>query len=357
MRRLLCMISIVTLLSSCSDDGGGKPDAGPDLGGPDQRALDLAGADAPEPDGSPNPDQTIDAPGPVSAWTEMPSGAVDPIQAIWGAGPGDVHAVGKNGLILHYDGTSWSKMASPQTNDLYAVWGVSATEVYAAGDEKIATYNGTKWVAGYEDPAYDIRDLWSAPGSSTIWAVGKLGGNICYKSGAGDPTGDWSAVYLYTTTSASMYGIWGASDSEIYAVGDGGLVLKCSGTCTSVSSWSIMTTGVTTDLRDIWGFSSSDIFAVGLNGVVLHYDGTTWSKVTTGSSSYFHGVWGSSPTDVFAVGNPVFAPDEAIFRHDGSSWTKLPPPKSVALHRVWGSSATDVFAVGNFTILHFDGTP
>ena len=37
-----------------------------------------------------------------------------------------------------------------------------------------------------------------------------------------------------------------------------------------------MDSGIQTGLNGIWGDSSNDVFAVGNGGVILHYDGTKW---------------------------------------------------------------------------------
>jgi hypothetical protein len=57
-------------------------------------------------------------------------------------------------------------------------------------------------------------------------------------------------------------------------------------------------------LRGIWGNSATNVFAVGEGGMILHYDGKAWKKTTSGTTNDFNGVWGSSAADVFAVGNP-----------------------------------------------------
>jgi hypothetical protein len=61
----------------------------------------------------------------------------------------------------------------------------------------------------------------------------------------------------------------------------------------------IPATGV---LQDLWGTSATDVFVVGENGVVLHYDGAEWTG-SSQSDRTLLGVWGPSPGDVFAVGN------------------------------------------------------
>jgi hypothetical protein len=55
-------------------------------------------------------------------------------------------------------------------------------------------------------------------------------------------------------------------------------------------------------LYGVWGSSGSDVFAVGHSGTILHYDGTGWSAMISGTRNSLRGVRGSSGSDVFAVG-------------------------------------------------------
>lgn len=66
-----------------------------------------------------------------------------------------------------------------------------------------------------------------------------------------------------------------------------------------------MGSGVFTGLHGIWGASASNLFAVGSNGIILHYDGGTWSETNFGVRYNLNGTWGSSGNYVFAVGSPA----------------------------------------------------
>src|SRR6266566_1700240 len=100
----------------------------------------------------------------------------------------------------------------------------------------------------------------------------------------------------------------------------------------------------------VWGASGSDVFAVGDDGNIWHYDGTRWTSQQSGTTQDLYAVWGSGGKDVFAVGA-----GGTIVHYDGTSWTVQPSPTSADLAGVWGSGGTDVFAVGG-TILHYNGT-
>jgi len=143
-----------------------------------------------------------------------------------------------------------------------------------------------------------------------------------------------------------LYGVWGISPSDVFAVGYSGIILHYDG-----GSWNYMTSRISNQLNDVWGSSSSDVFAVGASGTILHYNGSTWSAMTTDTSNTLWDVWGSSGSNVFAVGSFGL-----ILHYNGSAWSAMSSGTHQDLMAVWGSSGSDVFAIGyDSTILHYDG--
>jgi hypothetical protein len=65
----------------------------------------------------------------------LPQGNI--LARIWGKDANNAWAVGYNGTILKWNGSSWSSQSSGTTQDLYGVWGSDANNVWAVG------YNGT----------------------------------------------------------------------------------------------------------------------------------------------------------------------------------------------------------------------
>ena len=108
-------------------------------------------------------------------------------------------------------------------------------------------------------------------------------------------SGAWAPMPSGTTN--ALYGVWGSSGSDVFAVGQLGTILHCNG-----SAWSAMSSGTTIILRGVWGSSGSDVLAIGSSGTILHYNGSAWSAMTSGTTNSLYGVWGSSGSDVFAVG-------------------------------------------------------
>jgi hypothetical protein len=352
----VCMIVVVGAAGGCSGDSGKSFDLGSDQLVADQRMTDgktldvavkaEAGRDKSKPDVRPDS-------GPPSAWKETNFSAT--FNAVWGLNATTIFAVGKGGLIVRYDGTSWKTMTNPEKFELNAVWGSSASNVYAAGESGVIKWDGTAWAK--DGSSYDVYAYRSLYGTSdNLFAAGP-GGRLGYKALTGTYA-YWSSVYFSSTIKNDFNGVWGTG-SDIFVVGNDGLILKCStSSCTTSSNWTTMTSGTTSHLRAVWGSSATDVFVVGLDGTILHYDGTTWSPLDAKTSTYFYGVWGAGANDVYVVGNPIFKADEAIFHYDGSTWTTLPPPKTtIGYFGIWASGAKDVWAVGNAgSILHYDGT-
>jgi len=167
---------------------------------------------------------------------------------------------------------------------------------------------------------------------------------------------EWQQQWINDGT---LWKVWGSSASDVFTVGDDGVILHYDGN--PEGTWVKMDSGTTENLRDIWGSSATDVFAVVSSSTIIHYDGSTWSEMAIGTGYYLRGIWGSSASDVFAVG------DMGKIRHyNGTNWHSDTNNTSDSLSSVWGSSATDVFAVGGdpgdgtpgssySTILHYDG--
>jgi len=192
-----------------------------------------------------------------------------------------------------------------------------------------------------------VNGLWGAS-ASEVFAVG-YGGLVRYAGGAW--TEDPSPV-----PDAVLWDVWGSSGSDVFAVGSEGTILHWDGT-----AWEEMDSGLEDDicgcgitLWGVWGSGPDDVYAVGDEGVILHYDGTEWAARDTMPVSSLYGVWGSGPDNVFAAGE-----EGGIFHYDGTGWTPMTSGLEGTgeyLNGIWGLSATDVYAPASNGVLHFDGT-
>ncbi len=187
-------------------------------------------------------------------------------------------------------------------------------------------------------------------------------------------TGPWTFL-TPTPTGNTLYDAYSPDGGGVvYHVGDGGLILKQTGT-----TFTVMDTGTTAPLRGIHGSGPNDIWAVGgssaaptssdpLRSVLLHFDGSVWTATTPPVWTYFtdlypmEKVWVADDGQAFAVSNSSSLP--AKWNAVSSKWefedVADPQGKLVnyeTLYDIFGFSAQDVYAVGTYgTILHRDAS-
>ena len=125
-----------------------------------------------------------------------------------------------------------------------------------------------------------------------------------------------------------------------------------------MSTWTTQTISGP-NYQAIWGTSASNIFAVGQNGIVsavAHFDGTTWAAQTLPASTHvLRAVWGSSATDVWAVGDQNTAFHTT---NGGVTWVAvtISTISSNSFRAITGTSASDIYVVGTGgSIWHWTG--
>lgn len=183
-------------------------------------------------------------------WQVVQEGLDGALLSVWGTSRSDVWAVGADArdgdgpLVVHFDGEAWTRMPTGQTaGDLWWVFGFENGPVYMGGDGGV--------IVRYEDDTFTVMDT---PGQETV------------------------------------FGIWGASPSDVWAVGGasdstGGFAWRLSG-----DAWEpepSLPADVTSDAA-VWkmfGRSADDAWLVGSNGVALHWDGSALTQGDTGVGS------------------------------------------------------------------------
>jgi photosystem II stability/assembly factor-like uncharacterized protein len=258
---------------------------------------------------------------------------------IWGSSERDIYAVGYDGTIIHFDGSSWNIMNSGVRKDLLCIWGNSANNIYAVGVAgTILNFDGSAWNTMKNDR---ISNLYSIYGSAdnNVFAVGSGGTILRYENST------WASMTNGNKTNLS--GVLGNSKDFILAIGAEGAFLRYDG-----NTWNSMDTGSKSSLNGAWISPENDIFAVGYNGTIMHYSPGIWSKMESRTTSTLMGIWGTSSNDIFAVGSSGL-----ILHYDGNIWNSMKSDTTSNLTSIWGTSSSDLFAVGEHgTILHFNGT-
>jgi len=104
--------------------------------------------------------------------------------------------------------------------------------------------------------------------------------------------------------------------------------------------WQTMNSPVIQDLNAIWGRSRTDIYAVGNNGVILHYDGNAWRNQMSSVQNDLHAIWGNE-TDIYIVGD-----NGLILKHEYQTWVPMTSGTDNDLLDIWGITENDIIVVG-----------
>ncbi len=305
------------------------------------------------------------------AWEFMPSGTTNNLNSISGISDEIIYAVGASGTILKCNGTTWSAQASGTTWNLNNVWAVRTNNIYAVGDYRgIFRSDGSTWskihsqstnypLYGIGGPDSDNGKMIAIGKNNTIWVLfvpqyyNILDGNessfrsqeqheysnnlnAAWTSPAGEVVvvGDkgflawyegydfWGHNNLDKWTSPvtnNLRGIWGLDYNNLFAVGDGGTILRR----VNGGNWAKMTSNTTANLRAVWGTAMNNVYAVGASGTVMRFDGSTWSKITVPTTQQLNGIWGVSGNEIYAVGNAgaiiKYVGSQACFCPDGGT--------------------------------------
>ncbi|MFC1591428.1 DUF4372 domain-containing protein [Thermodesulfobacteriota bacterium] len=132
------------------------------------------------------------------------------LNSVWGTSDSNVYAVGDEGTILHYDGSSWSSVESPTDYDLNAIAGNSASDIYAVGERGIVLhFNGEYWSTNTLGSTLDLVALQAIP-PADFYAV-DAEGTIFHHDGT-----IWRSFYKHYI--GQIVDVWGTSPEELYAV-------------------------------------------------------------------------------------------------------------------------------------------
>lgn len=133
---------------------------------------------------------------------------------VWGRSASDVYAVGRTGLILHFDGNTWKQVATDTARTLFTVHG-DETDVIAVGglgDAVIEELEGDAFVNRAPANLLQVNGIY-VRGLGEAVAAGN-DGTIVKRSAAG-----WNAVITGFSTTRDFHGAWMDPEGGIWAVG------------------------------------------------------------------------------------------------------------------------------------------
>lgn len=255
-----------------------------------------------------------------------------PFFDVWGTAHDDVYAVGPSGL-MHYDGADWMPMETGFDTLLRTIDGRSSTDILIGTDKGVLHYDGVDWTLTPLPCRNLIWSVWVDPATPAAVAVGSCDSAMVF-----DGT-QWRGYRVI----AELAAVWGAAANDVFGVTVNGLIGHFDG-----SAWAYTTGFGNRSLYAIWGASESDIYAGG-DGVILHYDGSAWSPLTVLVTQRVLSIWGDDSGRLFCGTDDGF-----ILRATSDRASFFPRRTTNAIYGIWGSSADDIIAVGwNSTILRY----
>ena len=299
--------------------------------------------------------------GPSDAWAVGQSGAYH-----WDGKAWSLSSVLKNGravfassgrvfvavdsAVLVGDGTTFATgldWGADSTGPL-ALTGTAADDVWAVGGQgRIEHFDGTSWSAIESGARATLRGA-AALARGELLAVGDGGAMVQVVAGKASLSGDGEQ------TRGAINGFAGQSVKDLYAVSEGGQVLHSDG-----AGWTTLRTFADSRLAAAARTLDGKLLVLaqprGGGSVVPVWDGTSWSEAPKTSSARLNALW-RSPTGVFyAVGEAG-----SIQRFDlDDAFRPVQSPTTVDLQQVDGCGADDVWAVGSTdqqsALVHFDG--
>lgn len=289
-----------------------------------------------------------------------------------------VYFVGEGGTIASYYGGVFSIADTPTNAQLNAIHGIGNNDIWTVGGDAMLSptdparcvilhYGGpaTSWAWESVTPPKDqfdqyfpLNDVW-ADGAGTVYAVGNGIPRVA-KSTSG---GAWVYEDVGNPSNWGFNSVYGFASDDVYLSGGCGMIYHWNG-----SAWTLERTddpatycpSINTGMvLKIWGPDADNVFAVTNGGSVLKRNpvGGTWAEVTSGADgTSLYAISGSSGTDMYFTGAM------GVTKHyDGSTVTTLPASSDTsvvhALFKGTGPSYTQYWmGLDNGGIVQFDGT-
>lgn len=266
----------------------------------------------------------------------------------WAIGPRDVYAAGI-GSFFHFDGSAWTKVDTklPTRGDgyvaLYTLWASGAGDVFAGGIHGTVHFDGKAWSL-QDMPTESITGI-AGTGPSNVLALAESGSLYRWEATGWQWLTDVDAATT-RVSSKELTSIWLASDDDLWATGDGGLVVRRQRTFTKEAS------GTTKDLRAVSG-ADGELWAVGDGGTISHFVNGGWTIEPSGTSKHLRDVWAAGNGAAWAVGD-----GGTVLERAAGTWKVHPSGTKKDLLAIAGKAGAvaTVAAVGRGgTVVTYDG--
>ena len=268
------------------------------------------------------------------------------LASVWGTGPDDIWTVGADGgrevgpLVYHYDGIEWQRMDTGQSGDLWWVFGFPGGPVFMGGSGgMILRFHDGEFERMTTPSTATVYGIWGTA-QNDLWAVGghaSSGAFAWHFDG-----GTWSPAEGFpqdVVQYASLFKLTGRSAEDIWMVGTGGVALHYDG-----QRFERASSGTDRTLFTVHADAERFVAVGGFgSGVLVENIGDGWKDVTPSGALHAIGVYLTGNGEGYAVGV-----DGSVLRRDGNAWKSVDTGINIveAFHGVWVDSEGGVWAVG-----------
>ncbi len=270
-----------------------------------------------------------------SSWSEISVGEEVEFRTLATNLHGGTIAAASDGRLFEAELGNWRDLGYGNTQDWSAIHSVPGGDAFAANGDSLLRYNGTNWlVESVVDFGWKMRDL-CVVSENEIWAIaGEEGGidDFLFRY-------DGAVWSVWHQASLDRFTALWANDEAVFVAAENGSIWRHLGI-----EWEWMD-GNGADIHDFHGSDLDDLIAVGSNGLILSYHEDGWIEVASGGET------------LRAIDGPVIVGDGGTLRlHDGSDWQAVDTGVDLDLSAVWYGADDDIWAVGpDATVLRYDG--
>lgn len=288
-----------------------------------------------------------DATAPDMEW-EVAHTSTDWWMSVYAAAPADRWIAGgttTDGKILRFDGETISEVGHGAAVGLLNwIHGFPSGEVVAVGNEgAVVRWDGSTWSA--DEPVTD-QDLWGVWGAEPgdLWAVGgdASGGTATVLRDSGQGFQPVPIPALERPGVDVFFKVWGSGPDDVYIVGQNGAVLHWDGTVLEE-----LLVGVSLDLIGVWGTGPDRVVTVGgrTNGAAAVWDGSEWHNPDLGRLPGINGVWIDGSTAYIVGDRGATGTIDLETLEVSVSLSDVP----ISIHAVQGSGNIITAVGGDFT--------
>tara|TARA_A100001037_G_scaffold287657_1_gene297382 strand:- start:21770 stop:22762 length:993 start_codon:yes stop_codon:yes gene_type:complete len=269
------------------------------------------------------------------------------LTAIWGINSQDIWAVGgntvdnKGSLILHFDGEKWERLYSNSDSDLWWIFGFAEGPIFFGGSKGLILKYFEGQFETMETPGdATVYGIWGTS-ENDLWAVG---GNIINGAFAWRYNGEkWENAERFPaglSRTQSLFKVWGENPEKVWLIGTNGKTIFFNG-----KDFIGQATKTQYPLFTIHGNNVSNPVIVGglVKGVILENINGEWVDKSPKNTPHLMGIF-SRNNQSYAVGINTSILRQINNEQWGEIQTGIKSEKG--LHSIWIDEKGGVWTVG-----------